>query len=386
MSLRETSAKKVMNTDPVTVQNDANIASAKKKMEENDLRALTVVDSKNRVTGAIGYRDLIRHVQFNPSQTGLEKVMHQPPEFDESDSVVDLAELRINSGRKMLVAADNDKLRGVIGDEEFREAFLETEEFSNLTTMDLGPTQILNAFEDDSIEQARHKMLDNNISRLPVLDNNGNLTGIVKSTDLLKIIISREKQSAGGTSGETLKDTKIAGGSEKESLSDVNVSEIMDRTPLTIEGHVSGEKALEEMSERDAKEVIITENDYPETIVTIKDYIDYAAELKQRNMVLVNLTGLEVAEEKAAVHDKIETQLRGSLGRKLKQPEELNLRIKKAEKDGKKHRYEGTMKLFSEYGQTTVQSEARDLLEMVDDCLSELNRLIRDKKEQRTEH
>jgi CBS domain-containing protein/ribosome-associated translation inhibitor RaiA len=386
MSLRELSATEVMDTDPHTVQNDTSITKAKNKMEENDLRALAVVDSKNRVTGAVGYRDLIRHVQFNPESAGLEKVMHQPPEFDEDDSVVDLAELRINSGRKMMVTTQEDKLKGIVGDDEFREAFTDSDQFSDLTTMDLGPNQIIRVFEDDSIEEARHKMLDNNISRLPVLDSDGNLTGIVKSTDMLKIMISREGQAPGGTAGDTLKDTKMAGGNEKDSISQIDVEQVMDRTPLTVEGHVSGQEALKKMDDRDAKEIIVVENRYPETIVTVKDYIDYAADMKQSKTVLVNLTGLDVAEEKAAVHEKIEKQLRGSLGRKLKRPEELNLRIKKAEKDGKKHRYEATMKLFSEYGQTTVQSEAWDLLEVVDDCLAELNRMIRDEKEQRTEH
>jgi len=44
------------------------------------------------------------------------------------------------------------------------------------------------------------------------------------------------------------------------------------------------------------------------------------------------------------------------------------------------------MKLFSEYGQTTVQAEEWDLLEVVDNCLTDLDRLIRDKKEKQTEH
>ncbi len=386
MSLRDVSAKKVLNENPEKVQNDSSIAKAKNLMEEEDLRALIVVDSKDKVKGAVGYRDLIRHVQFNPDQASLEKVMHNPPRFDDTDSMIDLAELRIESGRKMLVKTKGDKLGGVVGDEEFREALVGKDEFSQVTTFDLGPNQVLTVFEEDSIEEARHKMLDNNISRLPVLDNSGNLTGIVKSTDLLKIMISRERQDSGGTSRDSMKDLNISGGSEKASMSDIDVSEVMDRTPLTIEGHTKADKALEKMSEREAKELIIVEDSYPEGIITIKDYIQEVANLRRRNMVLVNLTGLEVAEEKAEVHKKIETQLRGSLGRKLEQPEELNLRVKKAEKDGKKHRYEGTMKLFSEYGQTTVQSEAWDLLEMVDDCLSGLNRVIRDKKEKRTEH
>jgi CBS domain-containing protein/ribosome-associated translation inhibitor RaiA len=386
MTLREISAGQVINESPETIQNDTSIAKAKQRMEEKDLRALTVVDSKDRVQGAIGYRDLIRHVQFNPDQASLEKVMHNPPRFDENDSLVDLAELRIESGRKMLVSSRGEKIRGTVGDEEFREVLVGKEEFSQLTTKDLGPNEVLKVFEEDSIEKARHKMLDNNISRLPVMDNNGKLSGIIKSTDLLQVMISRERQGSGGTSRDSIKNLRISGGSEKESMSDIDVDEIMDRTPLTVEGHVKADKALDKMSDRDAKELIVVEDDYPEGIVTIKDYIEEVADLRQRNMVLVNLIGFDVDEEKAAVHDKIETQLRGSLGRKLKNPEEINLRVKKAEKDGKKHRYEGTMKLFSEYGQTTVQSEAWDLLEMVDNCLSDLNRAIRDKKEKRTEH
>jgi len=386
MSLRDKSATAVMEENPETVQNDESLAKAKRKMEDHNLRAITVVDSKGRVEGAIGYRDLIRHVQFNPDNASLDKVMHQPPEFEDSESLVDIAELRIESGRKMLVNTEKGKLQGIVGDEQFREAFVGSEEFKKVTTLDLGSNDVLQVFEEDSIEEVRHKMLDNNISRLPVLDKSGNLTGIVKSTDLLKVMISRERQAGGGTSRDNLQDLKISGGSEKKAMSNIEISEIMDRTPLTIEGHVDADKAIQKMSDNDAKEVIIVQDRYPESIVTVKDYIEEVSNLRQRNAVLVNLVGLEVAEEKAAVHDQIAKQLRGSLGRKLKQPEEINLRIKKAEKDGKKHRYEATMKLFSEFGQTTVQSEAWDLLEVVDDCLAEMDRVIRDKKEKRTEH
>lgn len=386
MSLRDIAASEFMNDDPKTVEKDTTIAKLRTVMEEEELRAIAVVDSKDRVVGAVSYRDLIRHVQFNPDTAKLEKVMHQPPEFDETDSLVDVAELRINSGRKMLVTKEGETLKGVLGDREFREVLSGNEEFSQVTTMDLGSNEVIQIFEDDSIEKARHRMLDNSISRLPVLDSDGKLTGVLKSTSLLKVIVTRERQDAGGTSGDSLEETQIAGGSEKESMSEIEVSEVMERNPLTVEGHVDGDEALDMMSERDEKELIVVEDSYPESIVTVKDFIQEASRLKQRNTVLVNLTGLDVREEKAAVHEKIENQLRGSLGRKLQQPEELDLRVKKAEKDGKKHRYEATMKLYSEYGQTRVEEEAWDLLEVVDECLNELNRLIRDEKGKRDDH
>ncbi|PSH00971.1 MAG: hypothetical protein BRC30_00735, partial [Nanohaloarchaea archaeon SW_7_46_7] len=172
---REISAKNIMEENPFTVGADQRISQVRDKMENRNLRAVAVTDEKNRVQGAISYRDLIRQIQFNPEKTRLEKVMHTPPTFKASDSLIDLAELRINSGRKLLVAEEGGKLKGIIGDEQFRSAVLEADEMENISTRDLATYEVIEAFEDDSIEEVRHKMLDNNISRVPILDGDGNL-------------------------------------------------------------------------------------------------------------------------------------------------------------------------------------------------------------------
>ena len=383
---REISAEDVMEENPFTVGADQRISQVRDKMENRNLRAVAVTDDKNRVQGAISYRDLIRQIQFNPDKTKLKKVMHTPPTFEASDSLIDLAELRINSGRKLMVAKEGEKLKGIVGDEQFRSAILEAEEMENISTRDLATYEVIKAFEDDSIEEVRHKMLDNNISRVPILDENGNLVGVLRSTDVLATMITREGQNTGGTSGESLKDTQIAGGNEKEQMSDVRVSEIMKRTPTTNEGHFSGKEAVKLMDDRESHEVIIVDDKYPEAVITVKDFIRELSDMEIGNTVLVNLVGLEVAEEKAAVHDKIETQIQGSLGRKLDHPQEINLHVKKAEKDGKKHRYEVTLKLFADLGNFTVNEEAWDLLEVVDSALEELNTQVRKKREKRKDH
>ncbi|MFB6175093.1 MAG: CBS domain-containing protein [Candidatus Nanohalobium sp.] len=383
---RDISAVEVMEEELFTVSSDKSISQIRDRMEENNLRAVAVVDEKNRLEGAISYRDLIRYIQFNPKKTKLEKVMHTPPEFESSDNLIELADLRINSGRKLLVAKEGKKLKGVVSDEQFRSALLEAEEIDNVSTRDLATYEVIHAFEDDSIEKVRHQMLDNNISRVPILDENGNLVGVLRSTDVLRTLITREGQAPGGTSGDSLEDTQIAGGNEKQGLSKIRVSEIMNRTPTTHEGHFSGKEAVELMNDRESHEVIIVDDKYPEAVITVKDFIRELTNLEMGNAVLVNLVGLDVPEEKAAVHEKIKTQIQGSLGRKLDNPEEINLHVKKAEKDGKEHRYEVTLKLFSDLGQFTVNEEAWDLLEVVDSALEELNTQVRKKKEKRKEH
>ncbi|MFB6193299.1 MAG: CBS domain-containing protein [Candidatus Nanohaloarchaea archaeon] len=385
-SVNQISAGKVLDEDPVTVSPDMAVSKIKTRMEENDLRAVPVVDEKDNLKGAVGYRDIIRHIQFNPQKTKADKVMHEPPGFDEEDSLVDLAELRINSGRKMLVLEEGGKLAGKIDDTEFREAFAEAEELDDTNTRTIGSNEVIRVFEEDSIEEARHKMLDNNISRLPVLDNNGNLTGMVDSTDILRTIVPKESPSPGGTSGPTGEETKIAGGNQKLKMTDIDVSEIMDRTPLTHEGHMEGLEAVELMNDHETSQIIVTDDDYPVSIIAVKDFIDYVADFTTRDTILVQITGLEVDEEKAMVHNQIEKQFRGSIGRKVDRPESLNVRVKKSDKDGKKHRYEFTLKLDCEYGMITSEEEGWEMRDVLDRALESIDVQLRKKKERRQEH
>lgn len=388
VSARNISAEEIMNKEPLTAQNDQSLASIKDTMEDEEIRAIPVVDSKGGLEGVIGYRDLIRFIQFNPERTKLNKVMHQPPEFDADESLVELCDLRINSGRKLLVHTSGDKLKGVIGDQEFLEAFSNAEEIEDVGTKDIHTYDLINVFEQDSLEEARHIMLDNNVSRLPVLDKNGKLTGILHSTDLLQTMVSRQAPDSGGTSGgrSGSNEVNIAGGNEKDRMSEIPVSELMQQNVFTADEHMKGDKAIQQMIENETHEIIFVDDRYPESIVAVKDFIEFIAELAPGKTVLVSITGLDVPEEKAAVHNKIKTQIQGSLGRKLERPQELKLVVKKADKDGKKHRYDIDLRLDCEYGLIKIDEEGWELLDVVDEALSELNTIVRKKKEKRTEH
>ncbi len=380
-TIHEVSAKQVMNAEPETVEKTQSLGSIKDFMEEEGLRAVAV-EHEGEFKGAISYRELIRHAQYNPESSKLEKVIHRPPEFEASDSLVDVAKLRIESGRKLLVALEGDKLKGLIADQEFLDVSRRIKEFENYSTRNLASTDLIEVFEEDPIDKARNLMLDKDISRLPVLDSEGKLTGIIRSTDLLKMIVPKESQSDSG-SGPRSFEGDLEGSGEKESMSNITVDQVMNTTPVTQEGFGPANEAVELMQKRDQTDVIVTDNSYPAAIVTVKDFVNYIRDQGQHNMVLVNLVGLEVEEEKAAVHDKIATQLRGSLGRKVEKPEEISMHFKKSDKDGKKHRFEVKAKFYSEFGITTATVEDWDLMTVVDQALDEINVQVRKENEKR---
>lgn len=387
VSAFETSAEQVMNSEPVTATTEESISQIKNRMEENGLRVIPLTDESGNFKGAISYRELIRFIQFNPGITAPEKIVHQPPEFEPGDSLVELADLRINSGRKMMVLQENDQLEGIIGDKEFLDALQDVEELEEVSTGRLATREVITVNEDDVLDQARHAILDNNISRLPVLDKSGSLTGKLDSVDLLKMLVPQEAQSAGGTAGDRSgrKEVNISGGKEKQDMSEITVDQLMQENPLSANEHMSALKAVKRMK-KEAEDDIVFVDDYPEAIVTLKDIVNYLAELAQQQTIMVQLTGVDLPEEKAVLNNKLKNQLQGSLGRKLDRPEELQVVVKKADKDGKKHRWELDVQLVSEYGVINVNEDGWELLDALDEALDELNRIVRDKHERETEH
>lgn len=386
-SVYELKADKIINEEPVKISKGSSLSQIKNKMENHSLRAIPIVDDKNVLEGVVEYRDLIRFIQFNPETTKISKVLHQPPEFKLADTLVDLADLRINSGRKMMVSTSNGKLRGVIGDQEFADAMKNVKELENISTSSLCAEDLIKVFEDDSLEEARHKILDNNISRVPVTNKQGDLTGIIQSTDMLKTLVPSDRQDSGGRAGNREgNEVYIQGGTEKRKMSGVPASEIMDRLVNTSKEHLTVPEALEKMADQETFEIVFVDDKQPQTIVTLKDFIDEVSDHEQENTILVSLVGLDIPEEKAAVHKKVKNQLQGGLGRKLESPDELRLRIKKADKDGKKHRYEIDFQLVCEYGVISLSAEEWDLLNTVDEGLAELDTIITKEKNKQSDH
>ncbi len=93
----------------------------------------------------------------------------------------------------------------------------------------------------------------------------------------------------------------------------------------------------------------------------------------------VDIIGVKTPEEKESIRDKVTTALRGPL-RILKNPQRLQVRYKKHEKEGIRHLYELEFKLESEYGMNTIKVEKWDLLDAIDEGLNKLEAIVRKEK------
>ncbi|MDY6777016.1 MAG: CBS domain-containing protein [Candidatus Nanohaloarchaea archaeon] len=388
-SLQDITAAEVADEDPVTVNLGETLSKVRNTMEENRLRAIAVVDG-HRFEGMLSYRDVMEKLRSDPTTTKVDDLVHTPPTLEGDESLVDLASLRIDSGRKgFAILGEHERLEGVIGERELVLGARDADELESVSVSDLMVRDLLTIESGERFETARKRMRDNNVSRLVVTGSGGGLEGVITSFDTLQAMVPRDQMS-GGTGN---KSSGMPTGSgdrkgEKESMSEIPVRELMQTSEeidaaILRGGGSSLRNAIDTLERGESTELVVVEDGEPVGLLTLKDIIDFFASQEQVEAMRVQLTGPEVPEEKAAIHTKIENQVRGSLGRMLRDPEELTVHMKKHEKDGSQHKYSLNFKLVSELGTKTVKTHSWDLLDAVDDGLEKLEKVVKKEREKK---
>ena len=112
--------------------------------------------------------------------------------------VFEAFELMKNEGVQRLPVSDNDgNLVGIISEKNITSAAADREvsivEFalllSKIKVGDVMTKEVITVSVDDPVELAARKMSDNDISILPVVDNNGKLVGVVSRSDLFRLLL-----------------------------------------------------------------------------------------------------------------------------------------------------------------------------------------------------
>ena len=112
--------------------------------------------------------------------------------------VFEAFELMKSEGVQRLPVLDGDgNLVGIISEKNIASAAADKEvsivEFalllSKIKVGDVMTKEVITVSVDDPVEMAARKMSDNDISILPVVDNNGKLVGVVSRSDLFRLLL-----------------------------------------------------------------------------------------------------------------------------------------------------------------------------------------------------
>lgn len=148
--------KEIMTSEVVTVSTTDSVEQCAKLLQEHDISGLPVLDEAGKVAGMITEGDLIRRASRVKAPGYLEILGGL---------------IYLGSPKKFV-------------DELQRAMSLEAGQLMSKNLVSIKP--------DDTIEQAATLMVEKKISRLPVLDENGKLVGIVSRRDIMGSLYSTQ--------------------------------------------------------------------------------------------------------------------------------------------------------------------------------------------------
>jgi CBS domain-containing protein len=132
----------------------------------------------------------------------ISEIMTRDPELiDPNSSIRDAARRMKNEDIGALPIGENDRLIGMVTDRDIAiRAVAEDRDPSSTTVRDVMSEKIYYCFEDDDIEDAARCMADNQVRRLPILNRDKRLTGIVSLGDIAQTGEDCEKTALEGVS------------------------------------------------------------------------------------------------------------------------------------------------------------------------------------------
>ncbi|WP_435175572.1 CBS domain-containing protein [Halorussus sp. AFM4] len=235
----------IATTDYTELDAESNVGKARSVFEEENPKGI-IVTKGGEYEGVITQKQLLRsHIE---DHTKIETLTKSAPRVDRTDDVRDVARALVEGGTKVAPVFESGSLWGVVGQDLILEAVLE--HLDTLTVEQIYTENAITIAEDATLGQAINRLREHGISRLPVVDEDGFLTGVVTTQDVVEFATRNvEKTTRGDRSGEG------------DRLLDLPVYDVMSSPAVTARLDETVREAVERMFEHDYSGLVVTPED-----------------------------------------------------------------------------------------------------------------------------
>lgn len=212
----------VMTPDPVTVRPETPITQAVNLMVERDVKRLPVVDANGTLLGMVSRVNVLRALAEPPvAETPRQSpppghyvrvgdmMMTQVPTVPSNASLAEVVDLLVSHARRRVVVVDDARrVVGIITDGDLIKRATETEResliqslarrlpvggaekfhLSRRTAAEVMTSPVITVTPDTSLLEALRLLLSHRIKRLPVVDAEGRLAGLVGRGGVLQVL------------------------------------------------------------------------------------------------------------------------------------------------------------------------------------------------------
>jgi CBS domain-containing protein len=226
----------------VEIDTDERLGKVRSLFERDNPKGL-IVTKDGEYEGILNERQLIQsHIQDEAKVSGL---VRPAPKIGRTDDVREVARVLVESGAKVAPVFENGELWGVVTGDDILDAVID-----NLDALDVSEIyteEVVTVTDDTHIGRAINLLREHGISRLPVLDEDGHLTGMVTTHDIAEFAVrDMERQQKGDRSGDA------------DRVLDIPVYDIMSSPVETTSLDESVKRAVERMQDNNYAGLVVT--------------------------------------------------------------------------------------------------------------------------------
>lgn len=158
-----------------------------------------IVTEDGEYAGVVGEKQLMRSRMED--DTKVSAVMKSAPSVDRHEDLRETARLLVEGDVKIAPVYEGEKLYGIVTVDQILEAVLDS--LDAITVGQIATEDVIGINEKDTVGSAINRLRENGISRLPALDEDGHLVGVVTTNDIVEFVVrDQERQGSGDRAGD----------------------------------------------------------------------------------------------------------------------------------------------------------------------------------------
>ena len=240
----------IATQDYAEVDAEERIGKVRSLFDDESLKGIIVKRTgkfEGEYAGVLTQRQLLQsHVEDSSKVASLVNPQTRSvPRVSRTEDVRETARVLVEGNTRIAPVFEGDTLWGVVAADDLLEAVLEN--LDALTVDQIYSENVVTIDEGDSMGTVINRLRENGISRLPVVDDDGYLTGVVTTHDVVDFATRNvNRTTRGDRSGES------------DQLLDLPVYDVMSSPVETIHATDSVRDAVAKMLEEDYDGLIVT--------------------------------------------------------------------------------------------------------------------------------
>jgi CBS domain-containing protein len=284
----------IATRDFVEVAEDERLGKVRALFDDENPEGI-VVTNDGEYVGVITERQLLQsHIEDDAKVRGLQTAA---PRVERTDDVREVARVMVEGNAKVAPVFEAGRLWGVVTGDAILEAVLE-----HLEAIDVGDIyteDVVTVEEDTHVGRLVNLFREHGISRLPVLDEDGHLSGMVTTHDLVGVVVrDMDKATRGDRAGDI------------ERILDIPAYDIMTSPVETADTTESVRAAVERLFENDYDGLAVTPADDDRQVIGVVTKTDVlrALTFTEEQHMDVQITNIDLLDtiSRQSIREEIE--------------------------------------------------------------------------------